>query len=151
MMDHHPWCFLIYYTTIKCWSSSLLVHLGDFIPKRNKSIHIQNKKRCYLKFITHSFKPTGKSILRSISLYVKMTIIKELEWLPFVNRRYLLCVNWWLSRFGMNDTLHGQSADLYSSPCVCVCSHRHPLLSIQEFVLYTGLTSLCANLWVPLK
>lgn len=53
----------------------------------------------------------------------------------------------WLRCFGMNDPLHRKSTDLYSNPCVCILSHRHPLFS--ETLCRLDYCFLCANVLVP--
>lgn len=116
---------------MKCWSSSLLVHLKYFIPKRNTSTYLQKKVLLETHYATcQTYSWTLSQCGYFISIYVKLTYILALDLLSLL-RVDVSFLKRWISRFGMNDTLHWQSTDVYSSPCVCVYSHWH---SLKEFV-----------------
>lgn len=67
-----------------------------------------------------------------ISMYVKMTNIIRLVLLFFVESRYLFFpLRWWISRFGMKDTLTEHRPVQYP---LCLCLFTLTSTPIKEFV-----------------
>lgn len=84
----------------------MLVHLKDFIPKRNRSTYSQEKVLLeihYSTFQTHN--GTHSQCGYFVNIYVKMTHIMGYVSPSFVqSKEWLFFFFKWISRFGMNDT-----------------------------------------------